>query len=198
VKFQALAALVAFSFLTLLVALGAFTELDRAILGVAQTPHARWIDIAASLVTVAGQSEVIGAITLGVAVARLRARRSDWWVPLPVALVVAIELVCKFLVPQEPPPDALARSVEFVPFLRSPTPFAFPSGHMARVAFLVTALRGPPMLAAAIVLVVAVTRLYLAEHWPSDVVGGALLGYGIAALALDRVRPQVGRRARIA
>ena len=176
----------AFVVLAVLVALGALASVDRATLDFFQLPHASWLDLGASLVTVSGQSEVVGSIALGVAIARLHAGRRDWWIPLLVALVVLIELVLKLTIPQPPPPDELSRSVHLLPFLEGPTPFAFPSGHVARVAFLVAALRWPAGVSAAIVLVTALTRIYLAEHWPSDVVGGWLLGYGIAAVATRR------------
>jgi membrane-associated phospholipid phosphatase len=156
-------------------------------LDVVQLPHASWLDLGASLVSIVGQSEVVGSIALGVAVVRLRARRHDWWIPLLLALVVGVELVLKLTIPQAPPPGELARSVHLVPFLEAPTAFAFPSGHVARVAFLVTALRWPAGVSAAVVVAMVLTRIYLAEHWPSDVVGGWLLGYGIAAVAY---RPQ--------
>ena len=170
----------------MLVAIGALAGLDRAVLTAVQQPHAAWLDLASSVVTLLGQTEVVGIIALGVAVVRLRHRRRDWWVPLLLAVVVAIEVTLKLSLPQAPPPAELARSVPILPFVEGPTTFAFPSGHVARIAFLVTALRWPAALAAAIVVVMAVTRIYLGEHWPSDVVGGWLLGYGIAALAYRR------------
>jgi membrane-associated phospholipid phosphatase len=136
--------------------------------------------------TLFGQSEVVGTIALGVAVVRLRAGRRDWWIPLLLLIVVGAEVVLKLTIPQGPPPAGLARSVPLLPFLEAPTTFSFPSGHVARVAFLVTASRWPGGLSAAVVVVMALTRVYLAEHWPSDVVGGWLLGYGIAAMARAR------------
>jgi undecaprenyl-diphosphatase len=176
------AALAAFVVLAVLVTFGVLARIDGTVLDIVQLPHSSWLDLGASVFTVLGQTEIIGSVALGVAVVRLRARRRDWWIPLLVIVVVAIEFVSKATVPQTPVPHELGRNVQLLPFLEAPTPFSFPSGHVARVAFLATALRWPPGLSAAIVLVMAVTRIYLGEHWPSDVLGGWLLGYGIAAL----------------
>ena len=68
--------------------------------------------------------------------------------------------------------------------------WSFPSGHMTRsvvvyglVAFIVLRLaerawlrRLVPVLAAALLLLIAFDRLYLEVHWESDVIGGLLLG----------------------
>ena len=183
---RAVLALAALAVLAVLVGVGALANLDRAGLDLFQLPHGSWLDLGASIVSTFARAEIVGSVALGVAVARLLHRRGDWWVPLLLLLVVGIELVLKATVPQAAPPDDIGRTVDVLPPLELPTAFAFPSGHVARVAFLVTVLRWPAILSAAIVLAVAVTRIYLGGHWPSDVVGGWLLGYGIAALAYRR------------
>jgi membrane-associated phospholipid phosphatase len=41
------------------------------------------------------------------------------------------------------------------------------------------------IIAAFVLLAVCIGRIYLGEHWPSDVVGGLALGLGWTALALS-------------
>ena len=71
---------------------------------------------------------------------------------------------------------------------------AYPSGHSANsmTAFLATALiatpppyRRPAAIAAILVsILVGLTRVWLGDHWPSDVVGGWALGFLAVAAAL--------------
>jgi hypothetical protein len=134
-------------------------------------------------VTILGQSEVTGALALGVAIVWWRARRQRWWLPLLLVIVVAIETALKIAVPQSPPPAELSRSIHFLPFLESPTAYSFPSGHVARTAFLVVGFGWRWPVAVAVVSVMAVTRVYLGEHWPTDVLGGWVLGWAAAFIA---------------
>ncbi len=66
--------------------------------------------------------------------------------------------------------------------------FSFPSGHtLHAVAFTVVALHNLPLLGWLLLpftLLVAASRMVLGLHYPSDVVMGALIGLGVAELAL--------------
>lgn len=158
-------------------------QFDNGLLDLVQSVHAAWLDVFASAVSVLGQAEVTAGIALGLAVARWRRRLDTATVPLLLAVVTAIEVALKLIVPQPPPPEELSRTVELVPFVHVPFAGAFPSGHVARIAFLAGVARVPLWLAVSVVALMMVTRVYLADHWPSDALGGLLLGVLVAGLA---------------
>jgi undecaprenyl-diphosphatase len=72
--------------------------------------------------------------------------------------------------------------------VRAPTSHSFPSAHAAMSAAAAVVLVGRvPELAAGVVPLAALmagSRVYLAVHYPSDVLVGVLLGLGVGMLAL--------------
>jgi len=81
----------------------------------------------------------------------------------------------------------------------------FPSGHTATTVALATVFTGLALrsrrrlrVAAglwALAAVVAFSRIYLASHWPLDVIGGALLGVACGLVALRLARADLARAA---
>ena len=90
---------------------------------------------------------------------------------------------------------------DVVLLLPPPGDASFPSGHTAASFAAVFALKasGSPLWKPALLwaLLIAFSRLYLYVHWPSDVLGGAVLGAVVgwlgaklAAAAADRISPE--------
>ena len=131
------------------------------------------------------------AVLLGVLTRRAR---QHWWLWAAALLSAAlIEVTVKLLVGR-PRPDGLSSG--------------FPSGHAAASASFATLVvfsigrRSLGILgrctvaglAALAVLAVGVARIVGGAHWPSDVLGGLLLGVGCAAVAIWQETARAGSR----
>lgn len=114
---------------------------------------------------------------------------AGWLVIIPATLA---EVFGKLVLFHPGPPVFMHRSLlpTSLPSFYVHTDFSYPSGHLTRTVFIITVFMAMIIFSSknslfklvsicailGLAFLMALTRIYLGEHWTSDVVGGGLLG----------------------
>lgn len=154
-------------------------------------------------------------VTVGISIffALLALLKWRWWVILGWLMILPAtlaEVFGKLVLFHPGPPVFFHRSLlpTSLPSFYVHTDFSYPSGHMTRTIFIVTiffcmvlfSFRNSSLLKVllifillSLVFLMALTRIYLGEHWFSDVLGGTLLGISFGLFASGLIlRPRSG------
>lgn len=187
-----------FGILTLIVATGVLKPVDYNVTIYLQKIIPRAFDAPFSVFSLLGTAEITGIVLLLLLLIFRRFKFVE--VVLLFIVVGLIEIVGKTFINHPEPPREFLRTTLSLGFPTGAVHqvaefFSYPSGHSARTAFvsgfiIVLALtmknhtKFQRQLVIAGVLIfdflMFFSRVYLGEHWATDVVGGALLGFSFA------------------
>ena len=182
-----------FTYFSYTVAKERWQQVDFDIMVKLQDHISRRFDGIFSYFSLLGSAEVTIGFCLIIAVLSFLRRK---WLAIVGWLMIApatlAEIFGKLMVFHPGPPKFFHRSLipANLPSFYVHTNFSYPSGHMTRTVFIITVLicivlfssrsiisRSTALgLLLLLISLMGLTRVYLGEHWLSDVVGGALLG----------------------
>jgi membrane-associated phospholipid phosphatase len=131
---------------------------------------------------------VIGAVAV---IALFIVERRAGWLMLIGSISSLLDNVIKLVISRQRPP------ADLVHILSPTTGFSYPSGHAVfftwmsfMLAFSLAPKVAPTfrpllwMVAAIVIVLTCIARVWAGAHWPSDVLGGVLLGIGWSAFVL--------------
>ena len=192
-----LGALAGAAYVALLVAsrLDLADRADQRITELIQSRPSTTLDSLADAYLIIGDPLVTSAAALGLGGwILLRRERGSlaFLAPGLILLTSGVELASKMSLLHPPPPASYVRAAfhMLTTGLDPNIVSSFPSGHVARVAFLavlLSALTGNRSVQVALAVLASLTipaTVYLGWHWASDALGGLLLGSGIGAVGV--------------
>jgi membrane-associated phospholipid phosphatase len=131
---------------------------------------------------------VIGAVAV---VALFILERRAGWLMLIGSISSGLDNLIKLVISRQRPP------ADLVHILSPTTGFSYPSGHavfFTWMSFMIAVSIAPKIapayrpilwiLAALVIVLTCISRVWAGAHWPSDVIGGVLLGIGWSAFVL--------------
>jgi membrane-associated phospholipid phosphatase len=117
--------------------------------------------------------------------------RRAGWLMLIGSISSLLDNIIKLIISRQRPP------ADLVHILSPATGFSYPSGHavfFTWMSFMIAVSIAPKLrptlrpvlwiLAALVIVLTCISRVWAGDHWPSDVLGGVLLGVGWSAFVL--------------